>query len=114
MEASGIEKSREIADRALKVINFRNEKEKSNIWTAYMNLEHNFGTPDILQSVFERSQLSCKPKAMYFQLLDIYRKGQSYDELLELSTALVKKFKHSTKAWNAHFKNISEIILNAE
>lgn len=49
---SGIEEARTVADRALKVINFRNETEKLNVWTAYMNLEHNFGTEKELISVF--------------------------------------------------------------
>lgn len=52
MEKEGIEGARLIADRGLKVINFRNETEKLNIWTAYLNLEHNFGTEKTLINVF--------------------------------------------------------------
>lgn len=44
MEKSGIDKARKTVERALKTINFRNENEKLNLWTAYLNLEFNFGT----------------------------------------------------------------------
>ena len=43
MENTGIDKARKVMDKALKVINFRNENEKLNLWTAYLNLEFNFG-----------------------------------------------------------------------
>lgn len=43
MEKEGIESAREIVERALKRISFKNENDKLNVWTAYMNLENNFG-----------------------------------------------------------------------
>lgn len=43
IEKEGIVSAREITERALRVINFKNENEKLNIWTAFLNLEHNFG-----------------------------------------------------------------------
>ena len=47
-EKEGIEKSRQLIERALRNINFRNETEKLNLWTAYLNLEFAFGTEPIL------------------------------------------------------------------
>ena len=44
MEKEGIEAARRIAERALQKIVFKNENDKLNVWTAYMNLESNFGT----------------------------------------------------------------------
>jgi len=46
-----IEKAREIAERALKRINFREEQEKLNIWVALMNLENKHGTNESLMQV---------------------------------------------------------------
>lgn len=43
IEKEGIQAAREVTERALRVINFKNENEKLNLWTAFMNLEHNFG-----------------------------------------------------------------------
>ncbi|GME97979.1 unnamed protein product [Ambrosiozyma monospora] len=43
LQLSEVEKAREIAERALKTINFREEQEKLNIWIAQLNLENMFG-----------------------------------------------------------------------
>jgi rRNA biogenesis protein RRP5 len=42
-------------ERALKVINFRDESDKLNLWTAYLNLEYNFGTEPSLIKTFEKA-----------------------------------------------------------
>ena len=44
MENEGIKSARNVIERALRVINFRSENEKLNIWTAALNLESNFGS----------------------------------------------------------------------
>ena len=53
-ENEGIESARNVMERALRVINFNNEQERLNLWTAYLNLEFNFGTEDNLISAFKR------------------------------------------------------------
>jgi len=47
-EKEGIEKARQLMERALRHITFRSEDEKLNLWTAYLNLEYNFGKEDTL------------------------------------------------------------------
>ncbi|EAR99985.1 S1 RNA-binding domain protein (macronuclear) [Tetrahymena thermophila SB210] len=107
IEKEGIQAAREVTERALRVINFKNENEKLNIWTAYLNLEHNFGEEKALVKVFERAKASCKPKDVYFKLLEIYRRDSSkYELLFQLSKNMVTKFKHSSKCWIEHVKNV--------
>lgn len=107
MEKEGIQSAREITERALRVINFKNENDKLNLWTAFLNLEHNFGDEKSLVKVFERAKASCKPKNVYFKLLEIYRKDTSkYDLLFQLSKNMAAKFKHSSKCWVEHLKNV--------
>lgn len=48
MEKSGIEQARQVIERALRVINFRNETDKLNIYTAFLNLENTFGSEPTL------------------------------------------------------------------
>jgi rRNA biogenesis protein RRP5 len=48
MDSAGIEKAREVMEKGLRTINFRNEVEKLNMWTAYLNLEQAFGTDKTL------------------------------------------------------------------
>jgi len=50
----GIKSARTTIERALKVINFRDENERINLWTAYLNLEYNFGEESTLIKVFEK------------------------------------------------------------
>lgn len=47
-----IDKARKVLDRALQTINYREEKERLNIWVARLNLEMVYGTPETLMAVF--------------------------------------------------------------
>lgn len=89
-------------ERALRVINFRNENDKLNVWTSYMNLEHNFGTEQTLVEIFKRALESCKPKSVYFKLLEIYKNSNKLNLMLQISKNMVAKFKRSSKAWSQH------------
>lgn len=52
--------AREIAERSLKVINFREEDELFNVWVAYLALELKYGNSEVLQSVFQRAIVQSK------------------------------------------------------
>lgn len=64
-ENEGIESARSVMERALRVINFANETERLNLWTAYLNLEHNFGSEENLISVFKRGCQNCDSKKLH-------------------------------------------------
>jgi rRNA biogenesis protein RRP5 len=44
LDNAGVEAARKVAERATKSVSMSNEHDKLNIWTAFMNLESNFGT----------------------------------------------------------------------
>ncbi|KAK9451948.1 uncharacterized protein V1518DRAFT_409980 [Limtongia smithiae] len=69
-----IEKARGVAQRALKTINFREEKEKLNIWVALLNLENNFGTPETLEEIFKEACVYMDPEVMKTKLKAIQKK----------------------------------------
>ncbi len=46
LQLSEIDKARDIARRALRTINFREEQEKLNIWIALLNIENVYGTEE--------------------------------------------------------------------
>lgn len=52
MEKEGLDSARSICERALNVINYRLDNEKLNLWTAYFNLEYNFGEPTLFGKYF--------------------------------------------------------------
>jgi rRNA biogenesis protein RRP5 len=39
-----MDKARQVAQKALKTINFREEREKMNVWIALLNLENLYGS----------------------------------------------------------------------
>ncbi len=79
-----IDKAREIAERALKRINFREETEKLNIWVALMNLENKHGSQESLLKVFQRALTYNNPKTVYMQLASIYERSEQYKVILRL------------------------------
>jgi len=108
-----IEKAREIAERALKRINFREEQEKLNIWVALMNLENKHGTNESLMQVFQRALTFNDPKTVYLQLVSIYERTEQHKLAEELYKAMTKKFKQSWQIWlryaQFHLKSLYSI-----
>ena len=69
----GVEGARKIAERAVKNISISNEEDKLNIWTAYMNLESNFGSQDTLEACTKRALDVNNKKSVYLNLIDVYK-----------------------------------------
>lgn len=76
LQLSEIAKARDIGERALKIISFREEQEKMNVWVAMMNLENTFGTADSLDAIFKRAVQVCEPKKVHLQLVKIYERSK--------------------------------------
>ena len=92
LQLSEIDKAREIAERALKTINFREESEKLNIWIAMLNLENTFGTQETLDDVFKRACQYMDSFTIHNKLISIYQMSQKLDAASELYKATAKKF----------------------
>ena len=67
-----LDQARDVAEKALAKINFREEGERSNVWKAYLNLESQFGTRSTLLTVFERALANCEQKSIYYHLISIF------------------------------------------
>jgi len=79
LQLSEIEKAREIAKRALNTINFREEREKLNVWIALMNLENVYGTDESLESVFRDAARHCEPKVVHLRLASILEESGKHE-----------------------------------
>lgn len=79
LQVSEPAKAREIAERALKTINIREEAEKLNIWIAYLNLENAYGTNDTLEEVFNRACQYNDEQVAHERLTTIYIKTGKQD-----------------------------------
>src|SRR6201999_3766760 len=79
LQLSEIDKAREVAKRALDTINFREEKEKLNVWIALMNLENVYGTDESLESVFKDAARHCEPKTVHLRLASILDESSKHE-----------------------------------
>lgn len=79
LQVSEPAKAREVAERALKTINIREEAEKLNVWTAYLNLENAYGTEETLDEVFKRACQYNDEQVVHERLTTIYIKTGKHD-----------------------------------
>ncbi|KAI8371887.1 hypothetical protein BD560DRAFT_351467 [Blakeslea trispora] len=99
LQLSEVAKARDIGERALKTINFREEQEKMNVWVALLNLENNFGTDETLQELFKRALIYCDPLKVYLQLVKIYERSEKEDKAEALYEEMIKKFGQTPEVW---------------
>ena len=102
MMGADIESARAIANRALRTINFREEDEKYNVWVAWINLEHKYGTMSSLEKCFKRGVSESKGKYLYIHLAELYDKADDVKGCRLLFEKALKKHKTSKKVWMAY------------
>ena len=99
LELGDVEKARQVARRALQVINYREEQEKLNVWIALLNLENTYGSQDTLDAVFREAVQMNDAKTVYLRLLAILEKSDKIDQAADLFRRAAKKFGYSAKIW---------------
>lgn len=65
-------KARNVAERAIRTIHFRNEAEKMNVWIALLNLENAYGNEETLGVAFRQACQFNDPQEMHERLTSIY------------------------------------------
>lgn len=94
LSCTEVGKARQVAERALETIGYREEQERANVWTAYLNLEVMHGDQSSVAKVFARACGAADPRAMHVALLNIYQKPEvnKVAEAKALFAATMKKF----------------------
>lgn len=100
LQVSEPAKAREIAERALKTINIREEAEKLNIWIAYLNLENAYGTEETLEETFKRACQYNDEQVVHERLTTIYIKTGKHEASSDHSTRIPKKGLYSNGMTN--------------
>ena len=72
LELGEVEKAREVAERALKTINIREQEEKLNVWVALLNLENTYGNEESLEDAFKRACQYNDSQDMHERLISIH------------------------------------------
>lgn len=99
LQLSEVDKAREIGERALKTINYREEQEKLNIWIALLNLENTFGTDESLEDTFKKSIQYMDSFTMHEKLVNIYKMSEKFDQAKQLFNRMTKKFGKVLNTW---------------
>ncbi|KAI0095104.1 nucleic acid-binding protein [Irpex rosettiformis] len=99
LQLSEIDKARDIARRALRMINFREEQEKLNIWIALLNLENIYGTEESLETVFKDAARHNDSKTIHLRLAAILDQSGKLEKAEEQFKRTAKKFGQSSKIW---------------
>lgn len=111
MQVSELPKAREVAERAIKSINIREETEKLNVWVAYLNLEVAYGSKHTVEDVFKRACQYNDEQEVYERLASIYIQSEKLKEADELFEAMLKKFgAKAPSVWTnyAHFLHVTK------
>ncbi|KAL3938362.1 MAG: hypothetical protein SGBAC_006712 [Bacillariaceae sp.] len=111
LSLADIPSARKVAENALDRIEFREETEKLNVWTALMTLEHKYGNYDSLHQTVERACGHCNPKHVYLRICEILVKDvvatsnpESVVRANAMFVKMCKKFKSKKKVWLAHLE----------
>ncbi|KAH7343014.1 hypothetical protein BKA65DRAFT_505364 [Rhexocercosporidium sp. MPI-PUGE-AT-0058] len=105
MQLSELSKAREVAERAIKTINIREETEKMNVWIALLNLENAYGSDETVEEVFKRACQYNDAQEIHERLTSIYIQSGKHNKADDLFQVLIKKFSQSPTVWTnyAHF-----------
>mmetsp|Transcript_18708 Transcript_18708/g.26359 ORF Transcript_18708/g.26359 Transcript_18708/m.26359 type:complete len:2041 (+) Transcript_18708:162-6284(+) len=71
LSLADIESARKIASLALERIDFREEVQKLNVWTAFITLELKYGTQNSLDKTIERASRQNNPKQVYLRVCEM-------------------------------------------
>ncbi|OCL15098.1 rRNA biogenesis protein-like protein RRP5 [Glonium stellatum] len=89
-ELNEIEKSRQIAKRALATIFPREEKEKLDVWTALLHLENDFSSDDTVEEVFKEACQYNDAREMHDRLIKIYIQSGKLDKTDSLYQSMIR------------------------
>lgn len=82
-------------------INCREQREKFNVWVAYLNLENTFADDptESAASLFKRAVQQNDGKKMYLAAIDIFERSHRKELLDMCAKSMRRKFRESCKVW---------------
>jgi len=81
------------------------ERDKLNIWIAYLKLENQYGTPEKLNAVLTRALGNCDGLKVYQRLAcEVYEKNEKLEDANATFNLLIKKY-NKDKVYNFNLKD---------
>lgn len=105
----GIDAARKVAERSVKSVSVSNDEDKLNIWTAFMNLESNFGTQETLEECTRRALEVNDRKKVYLTLIDIYKGSMKFEFAEVIYKQLTKKYSNNIDIWSGYLEFLIEM-----
>uniref|UniRef100_A0A0N5B7Y1 Protein RRP5 homolog n=1 Tax=Strongyloides papillosus TaxID=174720 RepID=A0A0N5B7Y1_STREA len=105
-----IKKGREIAERALKSIDYKMHDELYNIWAAYLNMESQIGDEEKLKKVYEKAANNVDTLKIAKHYIKVLRNAEHYDLLEVHIEKLLKKYGHDEpEIWYLYAEHLYSI-----
>lgn len=86
IKLSELNKAREIAERAIKTINIREDAEKLNVWIALLNLENAYGNDNTTEDAFKRACQYNDAQEVHERMASIYIQSGKQDVSIPCET----------------------------
>jgi rRNA biogenesis protein RRP5 len=110
LSLADIASARNVAQRAFDRIEFRQEGEKLNVWTALLTLELKYGTPKSFQETIDKACQHNNPKQVYLRVCEILEKEidnapsslEAVSRADDMYKKMCKKFKSKKTVWLQH------------
>ncbi len=99
LQLSDVDKAREIARRALKVINYREEQERMNVWIALLNLENTYGSEETLEATFKEAVQANDGFTMYLKMVNILEAAEKIEAAEEMFVKAKTKYSTTPEFW---------------
>lgn len=109
LSLANVPAAREVAERSFQTIDFREESELLNVWSALLALEVKYGSDDSLESTLLRASQHNNPKHVHLRLFEIlHKEGKNSPKLLSdaesLCSRMCKKFRSKKTVWTTHIE----------
>ena len=118
LSVADVPAARLVAEKAIDRIEFREEREKLNVWTAVLTIEHKYGTDSSLKMAIERASGQNNPKQVYLRACEILEKDLSTKSSVEKADAMYQKmcakFKSKKGVWLAYLSYLLKQSRNEE
>ena len=109
LQMAEVDKAREVANRALKTIVYRDENERLNVWVALLNLENLYGSTQSMEETFNRATQNCDSFKVHAHLAEIYARAGKQEEAESVYMKMTRKFGKQQDTWTKyavyHYKN---------
>ena len=99
LEGKELDKAREVVQKALGKINFREENERFNVYMAWLNLETTFGSEEDSDKVLKEA-LKCNDEfKVYEKVGKMYMDGEKWAKAEKVYKILARKFNKELDVW---------------